>query len=392
MKTKSLSLTTNPLLPVFLLLSSVIVFVDPAFSQTSDLFTEHIILNDYNNACGIAGADLDGDGDQDFVASSFDGGYVCWFENDGDQQFTEHQLITGFPHANVVDIAHIDGDDDFDIVVASNQANAIYWFENDGAGNFTQQTVVEGWTTATFVMARNHFDHSDLDIDGDGDTDILAATVSPGDKVSWFENDGNQHFTEHPVKTGWYWPRYQTAADLDQDNDLDILAIAWIGGFVALFENDGNQNFTKEVFCSTAYDMITIFPIDLDSDGDLDILGADYSTDDLRWWENSLITATEPGSETSSQDKIMLACYPNPFTTGTMISVTLPAPGHFSVTILDIHGKTICQLVDSIGQKGIQKYIWDGTTSEGTIAVSGTYIVSLKVNDKEITSPVIKTN
>lgn len=47
------------------------------------------------------------------------------------------------------------------------------------------------------------------------------------------------------------------------------------------------------MFCSTAYDMITIFPIDLDEDGDLDILGADYSTDDLRWWEFIRLAASD---------------------------------------------------------------------------------------------------
>lgn len=489
MKIQFLSFGTNPWLRIVLLFALITLLQNPASSQIGDLLTEHIILSDYNNACGIAGADLDSDSDQDFVASSFDGGYVCWFENDGKQQFTQHLLITGFPHANVVEVAHIDSDDDFDIVVASNLANAIYWFENDGIGNFTQHPVVEGWTTATFVMARNHFDTTDLDIDGDGDTDILAATVSPGNKVSWFENDGNQNFIEHPVKNDWYWPRYQTAididqdgdmdiigtakageviwfendgaenfsenviisgwgepssvkaadidqdgdidlaatsvsanqvvwfenegntqftqhviqsdyagaisvriADIDQDNDLDILAIAWIGGFVAVFENDGQQNFTESVFCETAYDMITIFPIDLDSDGDLDILGADYSTNDLRWWENSLITATCPGPDASNRDQVTVTCYPNPFSAETTICISLPAKCHVTLSVIDINGKIIFSALDTIVNKGIQKINWSGKTNDGSVTEPGIYFCRLRADKTEITSTVIKTN
>ena len=75
------------------------------------LFTEHIILSNYNNACGIVGIDLNGDGNEDFVATSFDGGYVCWFENDGNQNFIQHQIISNFPQAAVVDVAHINSDE-----------------------------------------------------------------------------------------------------------------------------------------------------------------------------------------------------------------------------------------------------------------------------------------
>ena len=487
MKTITYQHKVHCLLMTIILIAQITIFTSSAFSQSGDLFSEHIILSDYNNACGIAGVDLDGDSDKDFVASSFDGGYVCWFENDGSQNFIQHQLISNFPHANVVDVAHIDSDEDFDIVVASNSVNAIYWFENDGIGNFTQHTVVEGWTSATFVMARNHFDSTDLDIDGDGDTDILAATVSPGNMVSWFENDGNQNFIEHNIKNSWYWPRYQTSIDIDQDgdmdiigtakageviwfendgdenfsetilisdwgepssvqaadidqdgdidlaatsvsanqvvwfendgdnnftehviqsnyvgaisvriadidldDDLDIMAIAWIGGYIAVFENDGQQNFTEDIFCETAYDMITIFPIDLDSDGDLDILGADYSTNDLRWWENSLITTSGTGSKASDKDQVGLTCYPNPFSTETTICFSLPSTCHVELSILDMHGKLVITLIDTLLNKGDQKNTWNGKTSDGSKIKPGKYFCRIKTKEMEVISSLLK--
>ena len=34
------------------------------------------------------------------------------------------------------------------------------------------------------------------DIDGDGDVDLMSASRFD-DKISWYENNGNQNFTEH---------------------------------------------------------------------------------------------------------------------------------------------------------------------------------------------------
>ena len=268
-----------------LLILLIAFFSTSAYSQAGDLLTEHVILKNYNNACGIVGIDLDGDSDKDFVATSFDGGYVCWFENDGSQNFIKHEIITNFPQASVVDVGHIDSDEDFDVVVASKSGNKIYWFENDGIGNFTQHIVVEGWRSANFVMVYNHFDSTDLDIDGDGDTDILASTGSPGNMISWFENDGNQNFTERSLKNNWYWPRYQTAYDVDRDGDMDVIGTAKAGQ-VIWFENDGYQNFSENILDSNWGEPSSVKAADIDKDGDIDLAATSVSANQVAWFEN----------------------------------------------------------------------------------------------------------
>ena len=39
-----------------------------------------------------------------------------------------------------------------------------------------------------------------IDIDSDGDMDVLSASYSD-DKIAWYENDGSQSFTAHSITT-----------------------------------------------------------------------------------------------------------------------------------------------------------------------------------------------
>ena len=39
-----------------------------------------------------------------------------------------------------------------------------------------------------------------IDIDDDGDIDVLSASIGD-DKIAWYENDGNENFTQHTITT-----------------------------------------------------------------------------------------------------------------------------------------------------------------------------------------------
>lgn len=258
----------------------------------ADGFIEHVVFDDYGNAVSIAAADLDADGDIDMVASSFSSHYLAWMENDGFQNFTKHIIAEDLTNAFVVDIAQIDDDDDFDIVCAVKGDDLILWFSNDGAGNFTKDTVATDWESASFVMARDHLRKVNLDMDGDGDTDILATSNSPGDKVSWFENDGEENFTEHVVKENWIWARYSTACDIDKDGDVDIIATARNGessiakGDIIWFVNDGFQNFSEDTIVYNWGEPSSVQAADLDGDGDLDLGATFVDAQKVTWIEN----------------------------------------------------------------------------------------------------------
>ena len=81
-----------------------------------------------------------------------------------------------------------------------------------------------------------------IDVDGDGDVDVLSASQND-DKVAWYENNGTQNFTPHVISDVADGARGVHAADVDGDGDVDVLSAAFEEHRVTWYENDGEQNF-----------------------------------------------------------------------------------------------------------------------------------------------------
>jgi hypothetical protein len=248
------------------------------------VFNEHIIKNNFNGPNTIAAADFDGDTDIDVVATSFDGNYISWFENDGDQNFTEHILIQNFGQPKV-DVALIDNDSDFDIIASSQSGDKIVWFENDGQAHFTEHLIIDNWESAGFVYARDQIRGIDLDINNDGFTDFIATATPNGNKISWFENDGDENFTEHLLKENWYWVRRASAFDIDNDNDVDVVAAAKVGEII-WFENDGDENFTEHLVISGWGEPNAVLVEDINKDGFNDLVATSVVANEVVWFQN----------------------------------------------------------------------------------------------------------
>ncbi len=128
------------------------------------------------------------------------------------------------------------------------------------------------------------------DIDGDGYPDILSASLSDN-KVAWYKNtDGNGTFGEQQViTTGAIGANTAIAADLDGDNDLDVLSASSFDGKVTWYANtDGTGTFGEQQIISNqcSYAM-SVAVADIDNDGDLDAVSASLSDDKIAWYENT---------------------------------------------------------------------------------------------------------
>ena len=55
-------------------------------------------------------------------------------------------------------------------------------------------------------------------MDNDGDMDILSASRND-DTIAWYENDGEENFTEHIISTSHYKASAVYAVDVDEDGD-----------------------------------------------------------------------------------------------------------------------------------------------------------------------------
>jgi len=71
--------------------------------------------------------------------------------------------------------------------------------------------------------------------------------------------------------------------------------------------------------------------------------------------------------------------YPNPFNPSTTISFNLPQPALTYLTIYDILGEEIMELVTENRQAGEYNIDWDGRNSQGDLVSTGIYVYTLRV-------------
>ncbi len=178
----------------------------------------------------------------------------------------------------------IDGDGDSDVLAAIAAGNGeIRWWENvDGLGvtwlNHEVDISIDGARSV-----------STADIDGDGDADVLGAALYD-DEISWWENvDGTgESWIKHVLHADYDGAYSVHAADIDGDGDADALGAAFYDDEIFWWENvDGSGVIWSKHTVDTKPDgAFYIHSEDMDADGDADVLGAVYSDDEITWWEN----------------------------------------------------------------------------------------------------------
>ena len=67
-----------------------------------------------------------------------------------------------------------------------------------------------------------------IDVDGDGDVDVLSASVA-ADTIAWYENtDGSGgNFTTHTIATSADGARSVFGIDVDGDGNVDVLSASY---------------------------------------------------------------------------------------------------------------------------------------------------------------------
>ena len=247
---------------------------------------KQVISTSANDAYNVHLADVDGDGDIDVLSASRFDDKIAWYENtDGLGTFGAEQVIsTSADGANTVFAADVDGDGDLDVLSASMYDDKIAWYENtDGLGAFGAEQVIS-------TSANGAFSVYAADVDGDGDVDVLSASYLD-DEVAWYENtDGLGTFgAQQIISTNGNSVRSVYAADVDGDGDLDVLSASYTDDEISLYENtDGIGTFgAQQVISTSANGAWNVYAADVDGDGDIDVLSASALDDKIAWYENT---------------------------------------------------------------------------------------------------------
>lgn len=195
--------------------------------------------NNFNGASDVYCLDLDSDGDIDVLGTADVDDNVVWWRNDGAaQNFTKLTIDGNFNGASGVIGGDLDLDGDIDVIASAYNGNNISWWANDGSpgdGGWTEYVIDNTLTGAS--------DLNVLDLDLDGDIDVVGSAVL-SDDVIWVENDGSPAdggWVRHAIDTNFDGASSVSCIDLDRDGDIDILGAAENADDVGWWENGGAE-------------------------------------------------------------------------------------------------------------------------------------------------------
>jgi len=259
-----------------------------ALPFTESAATFHI--SDTNPSWGMVFADIDNDGDYDLFNGNY-GARNRLYKNLNNSDFEDITTTAGIANLNrsTTSVLAFDCENDGDMdLFALNSETVNEFYLNNGSGVFTQTT--RGLEDVT-EAGKYSMSASAADYDNDGDVDVLAVKRKTNNKL--WKNNGSGSFTDGAVAAGVTldYTKYDANganwADFDNDGDLDLIISAMKAGSLAspllqIFKNNGSgvlQNVSAQV--NIGMSGYTVLVGDFDNDGLQDII----TTNDLTYAE-----------------------------------------------------------------------------------------------------------
>ena len=81
--------------------------------------------------------------------------------------------------------------------------------------------------------------------------------------------------------------------------------------------------------------------------------------------------------------------YPNPFNPVTKLGYDLPKKGLVNITIYDMLGNVINQLVNEVQSSGYKAIRWNATDNQGQPVSAGVYLYSIEAGEFRLTKKMI---
>lgn len=220
---------------------------------------------------GFAAADFDKDGDLDLALSWDRGRGVAWAEQAGGEfklHFLEEQAAE-----TTIRAADLNGDTRPDILTVQNGSIVIYQKVDTG---FVRVDIADSIPTPFAPQA--------VDLDKDGDLDILAATHR-FHQIRWFENLGGMSFRKQEL-TGNFHGTWFLAEDMDGDTLLDIVQFDTFTGDLMMRRGLAGGGRDSSTLLVPPHSVTAGAMRDIDGDGDLDLAVSTTGYGYPAWLEN----------------------------------------------------------------------------------------------------------
>ncbi len=324
---------------------------------------------------GLAVSDLDGDGDMDIVTANRSGNDIAMLLNNGSGVFTSRTVMDANGNAETA-CATADANNDgiLDLFVGAYQSSEIILLLGNGTGGFTFSAKVPAGGNGPWKIAVG-------DVNGDGNVDVVSSNSNSANCSVILGNGlgGLGSAVAYPTNS---FPLSIVVGDIDGDGDLDLVTSNYSARNWNLYENNGSGVFinrrsfaaTQAGSCATLHDR--------DNDGDLDMTGIDEEADLIFLFDNRPPTSVSPG-EVHPKKFSLLQNYPNPFNPETEIRFDVALRSYITLTIYDLLGQVIRELLSEEKPAGSYAIRWDGRDAAGKQVSSGIYFYSMSVQPFE---------
>jgi len=306
----------------------------------------------YDTGCERFGdthlADVDGDGDLDFLGINTVEGILLVFQNAGDGRFMKpiSRPIPFYPVEGgwaSLWVSDLDGDDDPDLAMSTGGVETdfkpMFWVQfSRGDGTFSDPDTYSLKKPGSVTGA---------DLDGDGDVDLLVRSIEPGlfgpegpgqpppDAVYVLRNDGSGGFGDiRPYPIGSR-PADIVAADLEGDGDLDLAATNVYSDQISFLLNRGDGTFVTSDPYSVGHEPDPLCAGDFDWDGHVDLAVAHRG--DVNVW---LLRGFGDGTFVKE------GTYPLTGSPGTMLTDDFNGDGRLDLAVADVSGSNLIMLLN----------------------------------------------
>ena len=190
------------------------------------------------------------------------------------QQFILSNEVFGVTN---LDVSNFDNNLSPDILAS--QSNKLVILNNATSSSIESKSEI--------ILAERAFDAKAVDLDSDGDMDIVSGAYFSDDFFYFIENENNEFLDPVVLTQNINGPVANEVIDLNQDQNLDIVIVSRFDNELVWLQNLGDNIFgSKQNFINSVEAPSEIRIVDFDLDGNLDVLIMSRTEGYLKFYKN----------------------------------------------------------------------------------------------------------